>query len=404
MDKLFLSLGVFLIAAPLFLLAGAAITPAHTLLWLPPLAAAVLLALCARLLPGRKRVAGTLAAMALSAAAALLIGSWLDAGPIALAPAAVSAAVAAAHARLLAQPRGGVPPALWYVGLVGYMAVRVVGAMGRLTELTGPLRVFLLLYAVYLMFYLSLQSLEDGAGTGRGPSRAMKLRNAAAAALMALLLLALTHLPALRRAFGEAVRGLVAAAFRLAEWLASLFARQSMGGGGGDGADLSELAGEAQEPSILWIILEKAAYVVTAAVALAAAFFALRAVFRALRRLMIKLAARWRAYIGALTDAYDDTVESLVDWGEVRRMLSPRREKAAKKEKERPWQALSPRQKVRRSFRDYLRRHPDLPGSSTARQALGGGALSRLYEEARYSSREITPEEAEESAKMRDRI
>lgn len=401
MHRLSLTLGSFLLAAPLFLLCGAVLTPQQPLIWLLPLAAALLLAWGDRLLPAGKRVLGALTAMALSAGVALLIGRLLGIGLPALIPALLSAGAAAAQARLLSMPRAAVPPSLWYIGLAAYLAVRLIGRLHDLTALPGPLRSFALLYAVYLFFLLSGQSLRDGAGGGRAPSRSMRLRIAGAAALLSALLLALTHLPALRRLVRRAALGVVEAVLRLLDWLGSLFMRQNAGGGGGGGMDLSELAGEAQEPSALLVFLEKVAFVLAAIALAIAAALLIRAAVRALRRALRRLMKRLRAYAGALTDAYDDTVESLVDWGEVRRALQPRRGRA-RREKEAPWEALTPRQRVRRSYRNYLRSHSDIPLRSTARQQLSDPGLASLYEAARYSSREITPEEAEESKKMRD--
>ena len=111
---------------------------------------------------------------------------------------------------------------------------------------------------------------------------------------------------------------------------------------------------------------------------------------------MKKLLRILREWTGAVTDAHDDTVESLLDWGEVKRGIERRRAERRQVRKDRvPWERLTPREQVRRSYRSFLMRHPDIAPQRTARQALREGRQADIYEAARYSSREITPEEAQ---------
>ena len=90
-------------------------------------------------------------------------------------------------------------------------------------------------------------------------------------------------------------------------------------------------------------------------------------------------------------------MESLVDWGDVKAALRERQQKAKIRREERvPWERLTPRQRVRRSYQIFLRRHPDVPDYRTARQALARQKeLAAIYEEARYSSAEISETAAE---------
>ena len=148
-------------------------------------------------------------------------------------------------------------------------------------------------------------------------------------------------------------------------------------------------------------LLEKVLYVIAAVLVLAAAVLLLRLILRAARRALSALRARWRAYMDAVNDSYQDQVESLLDWGEVRRAFSERRhQRRAARGARVPWESLSPRQQVRRNYQNYLIRHPEAGAQQTARQTLPDPRQADIYEAARYSSREITPEEARE---MRDR-
>ena len=140
---------------------------------------------------------------------------------------------------------------------------------------------------------------------------------------------------------------------------------------------------------------EKILGIVCLILAAAALLALLRLLVRALARCFRSLAARFRAWMNAVNADYDDHVESLLDWGEIRRDLALRRQERQRKRPEKVrWDQLSPRRQVRRSYQVYLTRHPEIPESSTARQTLADPRQADIYEAARYSSREITPEEA----------
>ena len=144
-------------------------------------------------------------------------------------------------------------------------------------------------------------------------------------------------------------------------------------------------------------LLEKAFYVIGIALAILAAGMLLWLAGKALLRAMRFLAAKLRAYMDAVNENYEDHVESLLDWGEVKRGIERRRAERRQVRKERvPWERLTPREQVRRSYRGFLVRHPDIAPQRTARQALREDRQADIYEAARYSSREITPEEARE--------
>ena len=396
--RLFLSLGAFLLAAPVFLLAGGAVLrDPRPLLWLLPLACAAALPFFVRLLPGKGRLPGLILSMALSAACALYLGGVRHIGALAWIPAALAALAAAAHMALLSGwQRENI--ALWYVGMAVYVFSRLICTLTRQTALYAPLRVLTLAYAVYAVFALAFQSLRDGTGGSRTPSCRMVLRGVGGAVLLSALLLALTHLPQLFEALRAAVRGVVEAVV----WLVSRLGEMNMArGGGGGGGDAGLPGVEAAEPSAFLVFLEQVLKVVAAAALLVIAALLLRLAVRGLIRAFRALARRLRAYAGQVTNAYEDTVESLLDWGDVRRAVREHREKRREdREKRVPWQQLSARQQVRRSYQVYLSRHPDVPPGRTARQEIGRRDLAEIYEAARYSDREITPAEAEMSREM----
>lgn len=393
--RAFLTLGFFLLAAPAFLLCGAALSPDRAALWLLPLACALALSSLARLLPARLRFGGVIAAALLSALAALRLGGALEAGGRAWFAAVLAAAAAASHMGLLARPReDALSVYLWYTGIAVYIAARFLSAVLPLPASQPPLRACALSYFAYVILALALRSLWDGMGGGRAPSRRMLMRNIAAAAGLALLFLLLSNLPQVQRALRRALAALRDGLL----WLLSLIRLSGTGAdSGGMGAmDLSMFARELSEPSAFELLLEKLLRIAAACLSVALALFLLFLSLRGLCRALRALWRRLRAYAAAVTDAYEDKVESLLDWSDVQRALQTRRERAARQREARvPWDRLTPRQRVRRCYQVYLSRHPEAPERITARQLIGRGPLSDIYEAARYSSREIAPEEAE---------
>ena len=404
LHRLFITLGVFLLAAPVLMALGSGVSPAAPTAWLPPLAAALLLALLVRMLPKKLRVPGVILTAAAFAALMLFWSLRLGAAlPGAILTAGLASAVLALHVLILSQPWGQeLPASIVYVGVAEYLVIRVVCAVVILPQMAAPLRLGMLAFLCYIIIFLVLHSLRDGMGGDRAPSRRMTLRNGGAALGLIAVLLVLTHLRQLKDALARALYALRDGLF----WLLAHIPMPGDGGmgqGSGDGMSLGLMAGEETGPSAFAQFMEKAAYVVGGILLAIALFYFLRMLGRLLLRGLRRLIARLRAYGDAVTDAYEDTVESLLDWGEVKRAYQERRKKArAGREKQTPWEKLPPRQQVRRSYQEFLRRHPEVLPQQTARQALSCPHPADIYEKARYSSRGVSPEEAREMRRLTD--
>lgn len=389
------TLGVFLWGAPIFLAAGAAVSPLSPALWLGPLLLALLLACAACLLPRKARVPGVAVGALTAAAAAWALGRYIGTDARGYALAGLAAIACAVHAALLSREES---VGFWCAGVPVYLAARV--AVNALyLNIRPTLLALAACYFVFLILRLSQVSLREGMGGGRGPSRVMRLRNAAAALAFAVLLLLFAFLPQVAALLRLVWRQIA----RLLAWISSLLPLHELRGTGGrgGGGDMPLLE-EAADAAPFWIFLEKVVYVVCAVILAVLAFLMLRALARALRVLLKRFLAWLRAYAGAVTEGYEDTVESLIDWGEARRAWAERqRRRREKREAEIPWERLTPRQRVRRSLRDYLRRHPEAAESATARSLLRDEKKAALYEAARYSDLEITSEQAEQMRDLR---
>lgn len=398
--RLFLTAGVFLLLAPAFLVLGAARNEGFASYGLPPLSAALLLALAARALPPRGRLAGGAGAMLLAAAAAALwekmwyAGSWLFLLP------ALSALAAGVFLHLLCRPAGEeVSIAVWLVGIAFYPGARIMGAAAKLKALPSPLRTVMLLYLVFIVFALMLLSLRDGSRDGKAPAGRILRRNCAMAAGFCALLLLLAHWKELVAAFRAGLRAIAEGI----AWLMSLIRfPEGSGGPAKEEESILGLAAAGAKASPFLLFLERAVYWIGAALAAALALALLVLLGRLCVRGMKKLLRILREWTGAVTDAYDDTVESLLDWGEMRRAAREKREKRrAAREKPVSWDRLTPREQVRKSYQIYLKNHPGIPDQFTARQALGDRAEAEIYEKARYSGQPVSAGEAEACAPLR---
>ncbi|MBR6300814.1 MAG: hypothetical protein IKR36_07925 [Clostridia bacterium] len=396
LSKAFATLGAFLLIAPVFLLVGTGMTPERPLPWLLPALAALLFACAVRALPHRLRIPGAIIALVMTIGGTLAIG-WGYHNVFGLYfIALLTIPVTLLHLLALTQQSGEeYHQAVWYAGMMAYLLARAVTGSMALRPARPLLMNLCLAYFVYAVFAMNAQSLHDGMGGGRAPSRLMRLRNRLTSLLICAALLVLTHIPQLKQALETAIEAIKRAII----WLLSLFsfARESVRDAGEAGRPDLGLGDPAGEPSAFLVFLEKVlriiAIILAAAIVSYVLFLLGRAVVRGIRWLIRKL----RDYASTVTEAYEDTVESLVDWGDVKAALRERQQKAKIRREERvPWERLTPRQRVRRSYQIFLRRHPDVPDCRTARQTLDRQKeMAAIYEEARYSSAEISETAAE---------
>ena len=392
----FFGFGLFLLPVPIFLLVGAAQDVG--VLMLLPLAAAILLGAGIRCLKPRFRVPFALLSAVLCFILAWFLGRGAENMVWCWVGAAFSAIAALMYPRYLGLVTGGGHISeVWYGGLA---VIAVMMILGKVTPVPGAdalLNGFTWVYCIYLVFVLTAESLSEGIGAGRLPSRAMVVKNGIAALGWTGLFLLVTHIPQISHALRTVLDMLKWVFVWVMQFLSRLMPSGMGGmGGAGGGVDFGMLDGEMQDPSMIMKFLEKAVRVLGLILAGILLIFLLRLIWKALVRAIRALIAHLRAYINAVNENYEDQVESLLDWGEVKREFRARRLKRQQARQDRvPWNRLSPRQQVRRSYRDFLVRHPDVGPSSTARQTLSDPRQAGVYEAARYSSREITPEDVQ---------
>jgi len=260
-----------------------------------------------------------------------------------------------------------------------------------------PLLISFLTYAVLWMFSLNRQSLQEASARGQGASEGIKRKNRMLTIGLMALILILSSIPAIGRAMAWLWEKCLYVVGRLAAFLASLLPEASVGEGSGGGAQDMGMLGPAAEPSAFAVLMEKI-FMALALIGFAVAvFFALRIVWKKLRILARKLWTLLNRYALAASEDYVDEVADTRGTGETvfsgGRGLFDNWFRQVNEEK------LTPVERVRYRYRRLLRRHQEWQPGSTARENLPQGAAV-IYERARYSGADITPQEAETFAQQ----
>lgn len=145
-----------------------------------------------------------------------------------------------------------------------------------------------------------------------------------------------------------------------------------------------------QEPSMLSIILEKAAEVLTVLVLIAGSILLVRLIARLLLRLVRYLLERLQHYAAAVTEDYKDEISDTRQEDADRSFhLLGRRTRRSK-----TTYPDTPAGRIRRSYARLMLSHSQWKFGSTARENLPDTAAA-LYERARYSSHPVTQPDAE---------
>lgn len=207
-----------------------------------------------------------------------------------------------------------------------------------------------------------------------------------------LLALALSSLPAVISGVYFAARMLRSTFEQFLLFLINLFPSESIGGFQGGGMPM--LPGSSdfieQEPSMLSIILEKAAEVLTVLVLIVGSILLVRLIAQLLLRLVRYLLERLQHYAAAVTEDYKDEISDTrqEDADRSFHLLGrrTRRSKTAYPD--------TPAGRIRRSYARLMLSHSQWKFGSTARENLPDTAAA-LYERARYSAHPVTQPDAD---------
>lgn len=296
------------------------------------------------------------------------------------------------------------PIGMWLGGVILHLFAQAASGW---PVFSGTLPFLLPCFAVYMFLYVLCQNrhgLSDGMhGAGKAPA-AIRQRNtvlAAAFFFFALAAASWKQLAVWVETAWDFTKNAIAA---VAAFLMKLLPAQG-GMGGGAGGDMGDMFGaeEATEPSALALLFEKVFQAAALLIVLVLAFFAVRALAKGCKRLLQRLLASLRRYAADAGEDYVDETESTVNWDERTQTIRDQVRGVFRREKPEKWESLNGRDRVRYLYRQFLHRRPEAK-NKTAREALAAEkaytqnqarAFTDLYEQARYSGRDISEGEAD---------
>ena len=297
-------------------------------------------------------------------------------------------------------------------GMILYVCAGIIAYFTKDSVLEQWLLICGAAFLVLTGFAVNNMSMAKGASVREGvrPPAGMRRKNRALLAGFAVVACAVVYFDQIRQKVVGAVQWIGMKLWEIIMYLANLGAGEEAavgdsGGPGGD-MDLMGMFGGA-ETGAFWKYTEKFMYVVAIIGGGAVLIWFLVQVYKLLARLTRKLLARLKKFTESVGEEYQDEQESLFDWGETKKELGEgfrkRLERLMKREKK--WEQMDARERVRFIVRSLYRRSPENGrlSSLTVHEALRsvrtGQAkpeeLANLYDTARYSEREPDLETAE---------
>lgn len=399
---LFATLGAFLLGTPMLIVFGQGLT-GRALVFLPwlmlSLVCAVLIRLCKK---GRVFLCALLTP-------AIFIGVFMHARGLSESyavffPSLICAAFVPLHLLLLCQAPGEeYPPTLWHLGILIYALALFLLRVRSVAPAAQQMHIFACVYFTYVLIALNELSLNTGMAGDKRPSSVMLWRNRLRTLLVAAGLIIAANIRAIGRALKTALIFIRDVIWAIIQWLFATKLESVNEGGARGGMDLSGLAEIAETPKF-WIILEQIMRIVAIIIALVLCILILKKFMHVLAKAVRFLIEQLRRYAGQINNAYEDTVESILDWGEVKRRVMRPRAAARKKAAAIAWNTLSPRESVRMRYKVLRDRGKERPANLTARQVILQKNVSPqaadLYDRARYSSQEISAQDAAEMKEL----
>ncbi len=411
--KLFLSAGFLLLSSPLFAVLGAAVNPEALYAFFPALLMLTAMPLLVRALPEKLRVAGLVPGAA-AICAATYAGVYLSGSSPWLMLLCIPLIIAFLAMQLIMGMRSGEEflAAIWYVGLLVLLICRGLASSPYMSAALPFIQAVTPVYLVYVVFALNAQAVQEGMGDEYRPSRLMLLRNRLLSAGICAVMLLLAYQKQLQdglRTFCHLLKRFLLWLYHLLLALLSSESVSDTAARGGMGLGSAEGGEPARWLQLLEKLLQIGARILAVALALMFLWHLARLLARAVRALMRFL----RSYAGRVSESYEDTVESLLDWGEVKRAVAQRAKKLSRRDKRISWEKLSPRQRVRQAYQLLRRRNKAIPDSRTAREALthdfsaigreDAARMAEIYDAARYSEQEISVEAAQYMQSMAEK-
>ncbi len=295
------------------------------------------------------------------------------------------------------------------------MILYVLSGAGAYYMKSAQLETWLLICGVGFLvmtgWVVNNTSMARGASVREGvrPPAGMRRKNRLMLAVFGVLICVVVYFDRIRQVTIDAAEWIGVKLWRFLLWITNLLAggEGTVGGpGGGGGMDMGGMFGEA-ESGAFWEYTELVLYILAFIFGGAVVVWLLVQIYKLIADLTRRLIARLKKFTASVGEEYHDEQESLFDWGETRKELGDglrkRLERLTKREKK--WEQMDAREKVRHIVRTLYRKTPDSGNlrSLTVHEALKsvktGQAspeeLAALYDTARYSHREPDLQTAE---------
>lgn len=259
----------------------------------------------------------------------------------------------------------------------------------------APITISLLLFLTIALLTLNRFGLDASMPEGKGVPEIIRRKNRLLVWLMLGAALLISLIPALGRLLDTLWNWLRQAVAAVIRWLLALLPQPVTDAtSGAGGADYTFSMGEAAQPSALMLWLERILLGIAAVACVLLLLWVLRVLWKKLCQLVRWLTERLQRYAASTAEDYVDEVQDTRVQGEERFARNARRRRISSRE----LAALPPRQRIRARYAILRSRHPEWPGSHTARQTLSD-ASAQIYERARYSDHEISEQDAAEFLK-----
>ncbi|MBR5231565.1 MAG: hypothetical protein IKW00_04890 [Clostridia bacterium] len=395
---LFVTLGAFLFAAPVPILFGTGIA-VKPLFFLPMLALSLVLAILIRRAK-KGRMLLCVPAFAGVFALSLYLARAQGMSYTAILPSLCCAGMLCLHLfALCSGTQDEYPPTIWYVGFFIHAVALFLLRAKPLAPAGSVLKPVSCAFFVFSLFILNEMALNYGMAGDKQPSPLMRLRNRIRTGVLAAVLMGAVYVKSLAAFIQKTTDYVLLLVRKIIDFLASLYTQSAETGGGGGSPDLSALGEGAPEQPAFWAVLEQILRYAALALAFALALLILHKFIQVLRKVFRFLMEQLRRYSNRVNNAYEDTLESLLDWGEVKRsVFTLHRRQRPPKPAPVQWNTLSPRETVRMSYKVTRSKVRSAEDGQTARQVLLQEKFSPqaadLYDKARYSSQEISEDDA----------
>lgn len=398
--KMQMPLEIFFGFAPVPLLMGAIITPDA---WAMPLITPAVYVLWAWLLifvPGKLRVPlGVLGCLAVIAVAVLTMPVFTSAAAVLL-PILFAAMLFYSWRIGSFGPDDELSLAIPAVSVVAHVVTQfLILADTRLGEdalyamIRTPLILSFLFFMLFAILSMNRDSMQRAVNGGSRAPKKLRRRNILLSLIAMAIAVGVAAIPAIIEAATKLWDFIWKTIGDAVMWLLNAMGNRETASSRGEGSREPGGLPISMETSPLAEFLDKLAVILAAIALLIFLVWALRVLYRHLKKLFRFIADRMKQYAQSTSEDYVDEITDLRDESGARdSVLDSLRKRFTQPRVDE--KSLPPRERIRFLYKKLNRKHAEWHVSATARENIPGSAAA-LYERARYSAHPVTEEDAD---------